>query len=684
VAEKEEKSASIPWLPLITLIGVGSGVLLFFPQLISSRPGGGDTRLSGNTFDSQTINARLWQDPLGVAIADREKNQKQSGARSVAQFQELLIKKCFSEPAIYPLKKELRFVEQAKQVQVFAVMIPGGPYVEDVERRLRARRAVIEGLGIAGYDPEKDHEIGYCSIPWRPLEPSVASCVPLLQNSRDEDERRGSSTKHGIQQTRRSSEEPDPPGLLVPYEWCEQASFGVEKKPVVHVLVLWLTDDAFRDAPLARLADLISWFRLKFVSAFGDGDFLPLPVFTVLGPDNSGTLHKMVMEAKDDPWDDETRQCLATTHIYSSQAAAAESRLLFDIPTGEAGTCKQLIEQRVKRLESSPGFSFERTIPPDDEIVKTLRQELELRGVRENDHVAIISEEDTYYARALCSTFNPIPRSNVHSYTYLRGIDGKLPLDEKNEKETKGAAESSDKNPRSSLQPTEGTEGLNQADDMRRLAEMLRNLDTALRDGRAGGLKAVGLLGSDVYDKLELLKALRPLFPEAVFFTNNLDARLAHPEEWNETHNLVVVSARGLSLKDPDQKVQRVAPFRDSGQTALFEATLEAIGQIHAGDAAIPKSPIVFEISRNGPKELTITADKGVSSAEVFDLLKSYLPHLGCFILFASLLLAWICCVSRITSASLNPKTQAGGMSHIVLTLNRILRRGGKRAEAAS
>ena len=39
--------------------------------------------------------------------------------------------------------------------QVLAVMIPGGPYVEDVERRLRSRRAVIEGLETTGYGPRK-------------------------------------------------------------------------------------------------------------------------------------------------------------------------------------------------------------------------------------------------------------------------------------------------------------------------------------------------------------------------------------------------------------------------------------------------------------------------------------------------------------------------------------------------
>jgi hypothetical protein len=70
MADNEEKSASIPWLPLITFIAVSSGVLLYFQQLTSSRPGGGDPTLADKTFDDRTIDARLWQDPVAVTIAD--------------------------------------------------------------------------------------------------------------------------------------------------------------------------------------------------------------------------------------------------------------------------------------------------------------------------------------------------------------------------------------------------------------------------------------------------------------------------------------------------------------------------------------------------------------------------------------------------------------------------------------
>jgi hypothetical protein len=685
MAEQEEKSASIPWLPLITLIGVGSGVLFFsFQQLISSRPGGGDPRLAGNTFDEETIDARLWQDPLGVAIADGEK-QRNSEVHSVRQFQKLLIKKWFTKSAtgplrrsmIYPLEEESRFTGQAEHVQILAVMIPGGPYVEDVERRLRSRRAVIEGLGTSAYAPEKDHEIGYFSVPWQPLEPNVVACVRTLEKNRNEDERPVSYSKSGIQPARIDRKKPDSSDLLVPYEWCELTASGNEKKTLAHVLVLWLTDSAFRDAPLGRLADLISWFRLRFVSTWGDGNLLRLPTFTVLGPDNSGTLNKMVIEAHNDPWNNETRQCLATTHIYSSQASAAESQLLSEISSVGVPRipikreCKYLIERNVKGLGLGSGFRFDRTNLLDDQIVDTLWRELKLRGVKDekNDHVVIISEEDTYYARALSSTFTESqPKAaqpfDVRRYTYLRGIDGKLPSDEKDEKEKKGAAESSSKNTQSSSRPTERTEGLNQADDIRRLTAELRELDTQWRaeSGGHNSLKAVGLLGSDVYDKLELLKALRPVLPEAVFFTNHLDARLAHPDEWKETHNLVVVSAFRLSIneslnKRQKQRYQNVAPFRDSGQTALYEATLESMGKLEARDAIL-NSPLIFEIGRYGPKELSISGREN-TIAELFELIRGYLLRISCFIACVSLLLVWAHFVSRVAPETSKVRNQA-------------------------
>jgi hypothetical protein len=638
--ETDDSTASFPWIPLITAIGLVSGFLLFLPQITSSRPGGGDSKLANPSFAPQSIDARLWQDPLGSAEADIEEEKKldklQPPTKSldavqsheIEQFQRLLIDKILTGPTSANIV--ISTPNAPERFEVLAVLVPGGPYVEDIERRLRARRAIVEALGEKGYEPEEDHKLQYFNAPWESLAPNCRRAITAVQGARSQEDNGSPRSLEGQSLVpARAKKRLLGSNLLVPFEWYERDRFSTGQSNIVHMLVLWLNDDAFFDAPLTRLADLISWFR---VFDCNNKQFLPLPQFNVLGPDNSGTLRKMVLETKENEWNDSTRDCLATTHIYSSQAAAADDKLLLGLSTPHS-TCTSLIESEVNR----PAFRFVRTLAPDDKVVQTLWQELAMRGVIAADHVAIISEQDTYYARALSSTFTDVdgkhPDFVVDSYKYLRGIDGELPSNEL-EKQDTPISPPSDNSRQSSTRPSEQTEGLNQADDIRRLAKMLQNKDKDLRDlhGNAS-LKAIGLLGSDVYDKLELLKALRPALPNAIFFTNNLDARLAHPDEWMETHNLIVVSPFDLSPNTG----QTVPPFRDSAQTALYSATLEAL------DNATPEPvpPFVFEVDRDGFKDLK--SQEGIGATIVFVLLR-----LSVFTSLAICLVAWIAWVSSI------------------------------------
>jgi len=116
------------------------------------------------------------------------------------------------------------------------------------------------------------------------------------------------------------------------------------------------------------------------------------------------------------------------------------------------------------------------------------------------------------------------------------------------------------------------------------------------------GIRAIGILGSDVYDKLLALQALRPRFPDAIFFTTDLDARLWHPNQLKWTRNMIVASSFGLELKDALQ--QDIPPFRDSYQTAQYLGGLSALGIVS------PKifrtiSPRLFEIGRDGAIDLS-------------------------------------------------------------------------------
>ena len=60
-------------------------------------------------------------------------------------------------------------------------------------------------------------------------------------------------------------------------------------------------------------------------------------------------------------------------------------------------------------------------------------------------------------------------------------------------------------------------EGRAQYDYLRRLRRPIEEL---------GNVSAIGVVGSDVYDKLLVLRALKPYFPDCVFFTTDLDDSL--------------------------------------------------------------------------------------------------------------------------------------------------------------
>src|SRR5262249_35180963 len=103
---------------------------------------------------------------------------------------------------------------------------------------------------------------------------------------------------------------------------------------------------------------------------------------------------------------------------------------------------------------------------------------------------------------------------------------------------------------------------------------------------------------------------LRPVMPNAVFFTVDLDARLLEPEQLKWTRNVIVGSHFGLSLNRAS--LQDVAPpFRDAYQSSLFLATRLALScwKQDAQEPLLPQSliesPQVFEIGRTMAVDLS-------------------------------------------------------------------------------
>jgi hypothetical protein len=267
--------------------------------------------------------------------------------------------------------------------------------------------------------------------------------------------------------------------------------------------------------------------------------------------------------------------------------------------------------------------TLHRLTSTDAALAKAIRDELILRGVVNrpakgvNSHIVLVSELDTFYGQSLprsvshCLAIDEreecaaIGEHFLHSYAYLRGLDGQMPnssgLRSSKAKATdKPDASSQDKDLSkfwSFVKPDDRPDGQGQLDYLRRLGDEIQELDKKLRRDEGNQITAVGILGSDRFDKLLLVQALRPLLPNAVFFTTDLDALFVSPTAVPYTRNLVIASSFALQLR-PDIQC-RIPPFRSSYQTAAYLASRNAIRGLNNPPWPWPVPPLLFEVGNS-------------------------------------------------------------------------------------
>ncbi|MCC8995832.1 MAG: hypothetical protein LM517_01955 [Nitrosomonas sp.] len=198
----------------------------------------------------------------------------------------------------------------------------------------------------------------------------------------------------------------------------------------------------------------------------------------------------------------------------------------------------------------------------------------------EQDSLVLIHEQDSSYSRDLArlikNEFNEISntKDSVTTFAYFRGLDGKIPDIKDNDKEPAR----NEKKEISGLlaqmddAPPEHAEGRNQFDYLHRLTDVIEKLDV---DSDSHRIRAIGIIGNDVYDKLIILRALRERFRDKFFFTTDLDARYLHADQNKWSRNLVVASSFDFTMNEGLQS--STMPFRASYQTSTFFATLLAI-----------------------------------------------------------------------------------------------------------
>ena len=580
-----------PLLPIsgVLLILAALGVTMFVPPFKGTRPSVPELRES-----YEKINARLWQDPFR-AVMDSVKDGKEPQSACLLDIGKNVQdnRECNKMGAEAKACEKLkdRIKKEEKKVTVLGVMVPGAPYAEDAEIRMRLRYAVLSGLSRVGFIPDDPEHIEYVKI--------APSKGIALSN-------------------------------IMPFEWLTHT-----EKEKDSVLILWINDNFFGNSPLLYLQNLACYFEFPPFAEQGDVKF------KVIGPATSNTLREMVKEVLNNEVPSllkpsKREEPPKTVEIYSAIATVDNTLLVKEWDRGELPEGDPL--QKISGKFKGNGFTLMRTILPDRELAAKLVEELNLRRVDPKDkktHLVLVAEWDTYYGRSFRYALEEAIKKNgvlpheisrrLHCVSYLRGIDGSLPGEKEDKKDEKVEAKS---DPLKEVKNLEQPVGKSQYDYLRRLAEETYLLDQDLQ-ANGGEIKAIGVVGTDFYDKFLVLQALRQRFPDVIFFTTDLDARFLHSDNIKWTRNLVVASNFNLSLrKDHEIDIQgEIPPFRDNYQTSVFLAVLRAFSDRPYLDrtdndqnvkelinAPIEKTqPLIFEIGRYNPVLLTALPENSIN-----------------------------------------------------------------------
>jgi hypothetical protein len=596
--------SSFAWPGVFLVLAGAVTYLAYRPALKTPRPPqGSGVPAPASSYDVGAVYARLWEDPLAASY--RDPGAEQVRKLAAGRFDKIVA--------------DTRVAGQDANLLFLPVLVPGTPYGEDAETRIRTRYAVLAALANCGYNLELNDRMSYVKVDvqttFKVLDKAPQAASPLTFPTK-------------IYRPRREENVPREHG---------------------GVLVCWLNESQLGDRPL----DVI----LQVYHHLFSPEQRERVKVAILGPTGSGALHKMIGEDATLDVRQNTLRFPPDSTMFSPRATVCNDEL----PWPKGGSANHGTAQF-----ANYGLNLVRCIGTDRELVNSLLKELLYRWPRPpsdgnhrpdlQNHVVLVTERDSLYGRSIRKLFEgaqigdlfedaeirdvfnvgkvtekfrkaKIPGVIFREFTYLRGADGAVAGAD-------GTASDAAKT-RAAARETAGAEpprGTAQLDYLRRLESHLAGLNEQLRRQGQGEIRAIGVVGTDFYDKLLVLRALRKSFPRAWFFTTDLDAGFYHPEEYDHARNLLVASHFGLSLQSDLQG--SVATFRDSYQSATFFAALLALnfpppakgveqgghkpwGSLDQtdpwglqGDKPDPGKhlqPLTFEIGRHGAYQLTRT-----------------------------------------------------------------------------
>jgi len=584
MAGKESKGGIGDWTVIIATLSLLFGAIYTNQDPDTPRP---TPPLKGDiTRPIQDAEARLWQDPFEAIARHRETNHKKEDCyrqeyinkAGDESFSPKILKDSSCGQSLEPelsLEDMGKIINSYSDIALLGVMVNGGPYVGAGESRRQTRYAVLSALKEEDYIPNDAEHLGHLS------------------------------PKKDIKNVKDNEGFPE----VVPFELL---SLKGDLKN--NVLVLWLNEEAFdaehkspdvnqtigKHEPLQWLIKFFTKLQVKSSNKV---------TIKLIGPGESTTLLNMLGEEKQAKnnappnWQDLYYSINdLKLRIYSPRATIHNNSLDTFLISPPAPSYYPTV--------------FNRIGPDDCALAKELKDELIKRQASDPRQLVLISQWDTIYARSLADNIKEVMVSDsknpcaddregdasenhgaITHYTFLRGLDGKLAGNP--EKKTNPSSTNTPGVNTASV-PAQGAddraEGDSQIDYLRRIR------DEMIQKDNNGGIRAVGLIANDYYDKLLILSVLKPKFPEAIFFTTDLDANMLNHSDDRYTRNLVVASAFGRTLNP--QLQGSTPPFRSSLQTATYLAVRAAINNLSENELPETWQPNLYEIGRTKPVDL--------------------------------------------------------------------------------
>ncbi|MDR2762064.1 MAG: hypothetical protein LBB88_05635 [Planctomycetaceae bacterium] len=598
-------------------------------------------------YPEEKATARAWQDPFEPYKSFVQKNfsSNESDSQINIKLNEIFV------------KDRDKNKDTKSSLLVVGVMIPHGSFGDRVERRQRLRVAVVSALAAGGYSPENSEELGFLALSLELSKQTIT--VPYeFFNKLNPKERRRSSFDSAFDR------------ILVVWIADEFFAPGSNPKPIQHLSDLrnnLLKDNSVFENNSNPITKQISYFYSLFIAkkqtvllglsqSNKSNSHKPIKIadpyknvpFYIFGPWSSTTLKMIYQEIKSsnttksgdiDSYDkNPTVELIRNSKMtFFNVFATASLDIIMAADDNKSQSKNELTYEKFKQMVGNFSAIFGTAYSNQIErnwlyptcsdllVAETVAQELKRRGINfDKDNIAMIAENDTLFGRSLPKIFrliferdSKIINDNFCRYTYLRGIDGSIQSNSNAASNAYNEANYSPKMPsfkQLSSSTNYSPKGNNQYDYLIRLRDMM------LCKEQTSGKKfqAIGILGSDVYDKLLQLQILRPAFPNAIFFTTDLDAALWQSQFLPCTKNLIVGSSHGFQLNDKYQ--QGILPFRFSYQTALFQGILGATTLPQETNDIFdnlkpsrkiddpllaPSSPRLFEIGLNGPVDLS-------------------------------------------------------------------------------